>query len=146
MTTIKKQTNEFPVFGDVLADFFKEDIFRPSQAIVGKKIPAANILETSNKFSVQLAVPGFNKDNFILEVIENTLHISSKNDNYEAKQSEDTKYTLKEFNYTNFKRSFTLPENANKNAINANYFDGILEVNIEKIIPQKEIPIQIKVS
>lgn len=146
MATLKKHINEFPVFGDVLADIFKEDIFSPSKLVVGKKIPAANILEDDLRFTIQLAIPGFNKDNFDILLNENVLTITSKKAGKKHELSADTNFTLKEFDYNSFTRSFNLPENADRSGITANYFDGILEVNITKLIPQIETPIRIKVS
>jgi len=90
-------------------------------------MPKANILEEKNGYVIELAVPGFSRGDFNLEVNENVLTISVN--------SEDTKeYTdalkRREYSYTAFTRSWNLPEGVSANMIDAAYSAGILTVNI----------------
>lgn len=51
-------------------------------------------------------------------------------------QNKPQRYTRREFSYTSFQRSFTLPETVEAEQISANYQDGILTINVPKQ-PQK---------
>jgi HSP20 family protein len=95
-------------------------------------LPAVNIMENEKDFTLELSVPGRKKEDFNIEIDDNVLTISS-----EVKSEEETtekNYTRKEFGYSSFKRSFTLPDTVNADAIEANYENGILTF----VLPKKE--------
>lgn len=94
------------------------------------RIPAVNITETEKDFSIELAAPGLKKDDFKINVDKNIISIAVEAG--DSKDTEDKIYSKKEFNYTSFSRSFTLPETVNYNNIDAGYEDGILKVKIGK--------------
>jgi HSP20 family protein len=71
-------------------------------------IPAVNIVEQKDSYEVSLAAPGMKKDDFNIDVEGSTLFISAEKK--EEKEEKDEKYTRKEFNYSSFARSFTLPD------------------------------------
>ena len=60
------------------------------------------------------------------------LTISSEKE--ETKEEKDKKFTRKEYNYSSFSRSFSLPEEINKEKIEAYYEDGVLKITL----PRKE--------
>ena len=93
--------------------------------------PAVNIKENENDFSLELAAPGFSKDDFTLKVEKDVLNISAKKESNEETKDE-SKLLRREFSYRSFKRSFTLPDRVNSDGIEARYTDGILLVNIPK--------------
>lgn len=95
-------------------------------------MPAVNITENKADFQVSMAVPGMKKDDFRIDVDGNMLTISSKKE--ETKEEKDKKFTRKEYNYSSFSRSFTLPEEINKEKIEARYEDGVLHITL----PRKE--------
>jgi len=129
MTLIKKnRTHGFPFFMDELLNSeFKSHNHR------NENVPAVNIKEVESGFELELAAPGFKKEEFNLEVDNDTLIISSEHE--EEKKDIDSKFTRREFSYTKFRRSFNLPENVDQNKISANYNHGVLQVSI----PQKEV-------
>jgi HSP20 family protein len=95
-------------------------------------VPAVNITENKDNYHVSLAAPGLKKDDFNIAVDGNMLTISSeKEDN---KEETDKKFTRKEYSYSSFSRSFTLPEEINKENIEATYVDGVLNISL----PRKE--------
>lgn len=116
------------------------DFFRPwnewydGDALLGQmaKIPAVNITEQNHEYLVSLAVPGMKKDDFKIDVDGNMLTISSEKE--ETKEEKEKKFTRKEYNYSSFSRSFTLPEEVNKEKIEAKYENGILQI----ALPRKE--------
>jgi HSP20 family protein len=81
---------------------------------------------------VELAAPGMKKEDFKVEIDNNTLLISSEKQEEKEESRKKDNYLRKEFNYQSFFRSFTLPEYIDENKIQANYKDGILHVEIAK--------------
>ncbi len=72
-----------------------------------------------------------------------TISSETKNDSEENKDG----YKRKEFSYTSFCRSFQIPENVNREKIEANYKDGILSVSLPKFEEEKnKISRQVKIS
>ena len=96
------------------------------------QVPAVNITEQKDDYLVSLAVPGLKKDDFKIDVEGNMLTISSEKE--ETKEEKDKKFTRKEYNYSSFSRSFSLPEEINKEEIEASYEDGVLKISL----PRKE--------
>jgi HSP20 family protein len=108
-------------------------------------LPAVNIKETDNAYLLDFAAPGYKKDDFIIEINNDVLTVSSekKIENVE----EDENFTKKEFSYESFTRSFNLPELVEGDKIKATYKNGILEIKIPKKEEAKPKPVkQIKVS
>lgn len=95
-------------------------------------IPAVNITEHKDQYQVSLAVPGMKKADFKIGVDGNILTITSEKE--ESKEEKEKKFTRKEYNYTSFSRSFTLPEEVNREKIEAEYEDGVLKITL----PRKE--------
>lgn len=93
-------------------------------------MPAVNIMETKDDFNVSLAVPGMKKEDFNIDLDGNMLTISCEKE--EKKEEKEAKYTRKEYNYSSFSRSFTLPEGVNQEKIDAHYEDGILKMTLPK--------------
>jgi len=118
----------FPTFFDDLIgrefmpDFFEADGF--------KSLPAVNIIEGDDNYTIEVAAPGLEKKDFHIELENNCLTISSEKE----QKSEETreKFARKEFSYSSFRRSFILPETVNNEKIQANYKDGILYVKVPK--------------
>ena len=95
-------------------------------------VPAVNITENKDSYLVSLAAPGMKKDDFKIDVDGNMLTISSEKE--ESKEEKDKKFTRKEYNYSSFSRSFALPDEINREKIEAKYEDGVLKISL----PRKE--------
>jgi HSP20 family protein len=93
-------------------------------------LPAVNIVEQKNEYLVSLAAPGLKKDDFKIDVNGNMLTISSEKE--ESKEEKDKKFTRKEYSYSSFSRSFTLPEEINQEKIEAKYEDGVLKISLPR--------------
>ena len=119
----------------VFDDFFNADFPTMAPAtrrVFNGNVPAVNVKETEDDFQLELAAPGFKKEDFKVEVDEGVLTISVEK---EAKTEEDNDgYTRREFRYESFQRRFTLPETADDAGISAQYTDGILNI----VLPKKE--------
>lgn len=130
---LTKATERMPAFFD---DFFKpwNEWFDNGKDLWGRSmtVPPVNITENKDDFLVSLAVPGMKKDDFRIDVEGNMLTISSAKE--ESKEEKDKKFTRREYSYSSFSRSFTLPDEVNKEKIEAKYEDGILKL----MLPRKE--------
>jgi HSP20 family protein len=114
---------DFPsFFNDVLEHLVKDEKVN--------WMPAVNITERENDYKIDLAVPGLDKKDFNIEIENNQIVVWGERK--EEKLEEKEKATKREFQYGSFKRSFTLPETADAEKINASYNNGVLSVSIAK--------------
>lgn len=116
----------------VFNDFFKpwNDWFDGGSWNRELSIPAVNIVEQKDDYQVSLAVPGMKKEDFAIEMEGNMLTISSEKE--ETKDENDKRYNRREYNYSSFSRSFTLPEDVMQDKIDAKYEDGVLRLTLPK--------------
>jgi HSP20 family protein len=132
MTLVKFNNNKganalMPGFNDVFESIFNDTFFNDRMVA---RVPAVNISETAENYHLELAAPGLKKQDFKISLDRQVLHISVEQQN---ESSEDGKrFSKKEFSYTSFVRSFTLPELADHSRIEAAYEDGVLKVDIAK--------------
>lgn len=96
------------------------------------QVPAANIKETETDFKVELAAPGLEKEDFNISVEEDVLTISSEKKHSSETQDENERFTRREFTYSSFSRSFTLPDEVKHDEISAAYADGVLIISVPK--------------
>ncbi|MCF8307607.1 MAG: Hsp20/alpha crystallin family protein [Bacteroidales bacterium] len=103
-------------------------------------VPKSNIAEKDNEYAIEIAAPGLSKKDITIEIEDDVLAVKS-----EKKEDPDVQYTLKEFGYGNFERTFSLPEDIDQSNINASFEDGILTISLPKKeeveAPKKEITI-----
>ena len=85
-----------------------------------------------------MAIPGMNKSDFEISIDNKMLFISAEVENKNEETTDE--YSLREFGFSSFKRSFSLPETVDDAKINANYTDGILNVHIPKKEEAKQRP------
>ncbi len=119
----------------VFDDFFKPwNEWFDNGGLLGRvmNVPAVNITEQKDEYIVSLAAPGLKKEDFNISMDGNMLTISSEKE--ENKEEKDKKFNRKEYSYSSFSRSFTLPEEINKEKIEAKYEDGVLKISL----PRKE--------
>jgi len=96
------------------------------------EVPSVNIVEQKDAYNVSLAAPGLKKGDFNIDIDGNMLTISCEKE--ENKEEKEKKFTRREYNYTSFSRSFTLPEEINREKIDASYTDGVLHI----VLPRRE--------
>jgi HSP20 family protein len=104
-----------------------------------KTLPPVNLIESKESYTIELSVPGFNKDDFKIELDNFNLSVSlEKDDNLD----DTNHYNKREFNYSSFKRSFKLAKFSDIKKINASYVNGILSIQIAKT--KEAIPLPVK--
>ncbi|HTL10006.1 MAG TPA: Hsp20/alpha crystallin family protein [Chitinophagaceae bacterium] len=129
--TLSKVRNRVPA---AFNDFFKpwNEWFDNGGLLSGyTDMPAVNITENKDAYNVSLAAPGLKKNDFNIDIDGNMLTISSEKE--ESKEDKDKKFTRREYSYSSFSRSFTLPDEINKEKIEATYTDGVLHI----VLPRK---------
>lgn len=126
MNLIRKQP---PFFPSLIDDFINTD-WNLKVPSFSSTVPAVNIKELDSQFEIELAVPGMKKDDFEIEVEDGVLSISSTQE--EEQVNEKGKFTRREFSYSSFRRSFTLPDSVDPTKIDATYKEGVLLVLLPK--------------
>ncbi|SRX55425.1 Hsp20/alpha crystallin family protein [Aequorivita sp. CIP111184] len=109
-------------------------------------IPAVNITENFPNFVVELATPGLQKEDFTIEIEEDTLKIASKKVEKNKDENSDSRSLKQEFNYKGFERSFKLPENIKTEDIQAHYENGILKITLPKMEEKKALKKMVEIS
>ena len=123
-------------FDNSIADFVGSDFV--------KSQPSVNVIESDTQFNIEVAAPGLEKEDFNLSLDKDQLTISASKE--VKNEVNEEKYTRREFNYTSFKRSFTLPENVNINDITATYENGVLNITLPKKTEKAEVVKTINIS
>lgn len=151
----------FPGFNSFFGDFFDVDRFFPQVSMSSgmqqmRQHPAVNIIENDREFRIEVSAPGMRKEDFSIDMEENRLTISAER-KYEHEESSgeekggkgkgksdkaqggnNERYTRREFGYSQFSRSFMLPETVDPEKIQANYQDGILNLTLPKREEEKQ--------
>ena len=134
-------------FNNLMDDFFatvpsifRDDFVTPSF----RSFTPVNIKEAENDYVLEVVAPGFQKDDFKINLDNNTLTISA--DKKEETENNNEKFIRKEFKQQSFSRSFTIDEKTDAENISAKYVNGVLTLNLAKKQevkpPVKEISIQ----
>ena len=125
------------VFDDFFRDWSATNFSRTNTTL-----PAVNIKENDEAFTVKVAVPGMDKKDFKIDLDNNILTIQSEKE-FNTEDKNDN-YTRKEYSYQSFKRSFTLPKNVvDGDKITASYTNGELNISIPKLEEAKPKPIKL---
>jgi len=120
------------VFPETVEDFFApwNDWFRRNGLFNRATVPAMNISEENDHYKVTVAAPGLKKADFDIKVENNVLTISAASE--KEKEGGGSKFRRKEYSYSSFARSLTLPLDTDPDSIEASYDGGILTLNIPK--------------
>jgi HSP20 family protein len=130
-----------PGFSDVFDSFFNDNFFTDRMVT---RVPAVNISETENSYHVDLAAPGLKREDFKLNQERNVLTILVEQSS--DHQDNQKNYSKREYSYSSFVRSFTLPEGADDSKIEAVYTDGVLRIDIAKREEAKQVRRQIEIK
>jgi HSP20 family protein len=136
----------FPFMPTMVNDFFGgifNDDFLNKEVM--RYVPSVNISERADDFRIELAAPGYTKEDFKIEADNGVLTISSEKQ--AEKKNENDRYTRREFSYSSFSRSFSMPEHVDAEKISAEYNNGLLTLTLPKRDEAKKKPLrEIKIS
>jgi len=140
MTLVKfKRPTRLPWYDNMFTDLMRSDRLLTDDFFGEKEwIPAMNIKELKDYYEIEVAAPGFNKEDF--EIIYENGSIRIFVEHKDEMEDKEEAFTRREFNYQSFTRSFTLPENVNEDKkIKATYEHGILKLVLGKL-KETEVP------
>ena len=121
-----------------LTDFFNDFFENKALEKVTGTAPAMNVLENEKEYKLEVAAPGMCKDDFKVHLNKDgNLVIEMEKKDCGCKGKEDDKkecrYLRKEFSYSKFSQTLLLPDNADKENIEAQVNNGVLKVVIPKL-------------
>ena len=118
-----------PIPFDNFIDQFINESY-PGDRMAQEFTPKVDIAESDKSFEIQLQLPGIPKDQIDITIERDQITVSGER-NIE-KNEKGKKFNSIESHFGAFKRSFTLPEDINKDKIKANHTHGILIIEIPK--------------
>ena len=115
-------------------DFFNTD-WMPR---MNSTAPAVNVKENKDEYEMQLAAPGLKKEYCRISIDDEgnlNVKIENKFENKEENKKDEKKehYLRREFSYSNYEQSYTLPEDVDKEKMSAKVEDGILNITLPKL-------------
>jgi HSP20 family protein len=116
-------------FDRLMGSFFGESPLAPARASYSR-VPAVDVRETENGYTVEAELPGLDEKNVEVHVEGRNLTIESKEE--EKTEKEEARYVIRERRSTTFRRSFSLPDDADPATIAAKFKNGVLELDIKK--------------
>ena len=128
--------NTLPSLSSWMDDIFSKSFGNEfmSNFNTGMTLPAVNVKDTDDEYVVEMAVPGLQKSDFDINLDNQLLSISAETTTETNEGNDNDNYTRREFGYSSFKRSFSLPDSVETDKISAKYDEGILKV----VLPKRE--------
>lgn len=146
MTLVKLNQRPFEkTFNSLFEDFFQSfpSGFSGADTNANGFIPA-NIRETADGYHLELVAPGFDKQDFKVNIDKNILTVSAEKKSEEKKEEE--KMIRREYSFRSFSRSFTLNDTIDAAKIAAKYDNGVLAVQLPKKEEVKVMPKEITIQ
>ncbi|GHV81113.1 molecular chaperone Hsp20 [Spirochaetia bacterium] len=144
---IENALNDFDRY---MESFFGESPLTPALRNYSTE-PAVDIREAADAYVLEAELPGYDEKNIEVHVDGGVLTIETKQEdkterNVSPKKDEkatEERYVIRERRSASFSRSFKLPENADMEAITANFKNGLLSLEIKKRAETKKRVIRI---
>ena len=115
----------------IFNDFFDNDWIERANT----NAPAINVSESEKEYCVEVAAPGMSKEDFNINLDEDSNLIISMEKKSEDKH-DDKRYLRHEFSYTKFQQAMILPDDVDKDAISAEVNNGVLDIRLPKLVKQ----------
>tara|TARA_R110002072_G_scaffold287464_3_gene453119 strand:+ start:21713 stop:22198 length:486 start_codon:yes stop_codon:yes gene_type:complete len=154
MTLVANKKRRLPVFGNtsIFQHPLLNDVMDPAKELLNMDpffnrlslpeidfTPAVNVKEQKNNFKIEVAAPGFSKEDFDITIKDGMLNLTAEKENKSEEEKEG--YVKKEFSFNRFNRAMTLPESIDEDKdVKAIYKDGILHLTLLKKEDVKAIP------
>ena len=131
MMPMMRSNNWIPA---VFNDLFNTE-FLPK---VSATAPAINVKESDKAYTVELAAPGMKKEDFNVHINdEGNLVVKMESKNEAKEEDKNTRYLRREFSYSKFEQTLILPDDVKKDAISAKVENGVLTVELPKLVEEK---------
>ncbi len=132
MMPARKSQNWLP---GIFNDFFGNEWVEKTNSAS----PAINIKESENEYKVEVAAPGMTKDDFSIKIdADNQLIVLMEKKEEHKDENKKERYLRREFAYTQFQQIMILPDNVEKDKIEAKVENGVLQIDI----PKKQIAVE----
>lgn len=119
---------------EVFNDFFNTD-YMPR---INATAPAINVIENENGYRVELAAPGMKKEDFDVNIDhEGNLTIKMECKRETKEEDKKSRYLRREFAYSKYSQTLILPEDVDKDKIGARVEDGVLTIELPKIVKEE---------
>ena len=123
--------NEQNWLPEIFNDFFDTNWMAKANATA----PAINVLDNEKSYELELAAPGLTKDDFKVSLDEEgNLSIDMEKKVDEKADKKHGHYLRREFSYSKYQQIMTLPDDADREKIEAKVENGVLLVNIPKVV------------
>ena len=140
MLPVMNSKNWFPTVFD---EFFNNDWMPKVQATA----PAINVKENSNEYTMEFAVPGIRKEYCRVNLNnEGNLEVYIENKLEHKEENKKEHFLRREFSYSNYQQTYTMPEDVEKDHIAAKAENGVLSITMPKKQVEEKKQIQRKIE
>lgn len=136
MTLITFNNQRRPAFIPSMENMFNNFFGSEISKDFAVHMPSVNISESDNSYSIEAKAPGFDKNDFKIEVEEGILTVSGEHK--QENTSEEKNFVHKEFNFGSFTRRFKLTDSVDEDKIDAKYENGILKIELPKKVAAEQ--------
>ena len=101
--------------------------------------PAINVIENEKEYELELAAPGLSKEDFKIQLDSEgnlVINMEKKTENKEKEGGKKGRFLRREFSYEKFHQSLVLPDDVDREKIEAKMENGVLNVHLPKIVKE----------
>ena len=132
MTLARRNQNWLP---SIFNDFFDNDWMERTSATA----PAINVKDSKDEFLIEVAAPGMTKDDFNVHIEgDDSLVICMEKKNESKEEKKETRFLRREFSYSQFQQTMILPDDVDKEKIEAKMENGVLHINLPKLSVEQQ--------
>ncbi len=139
--------NELSLFNTLFNDGLAFDI---SCGRGTGSMPKVDVKQTKDNYQFQIDLPGMTQDDIDISIKENTLTVASVQEEEKTEEKSEEKnrevFLIRERAPFSFKRSFTLPRDADSSNAEASFVNGVLSIKIARRPEEQPKKIAIKVA
>ncbi|HET7580488.1 MAG TPA: Hsp20/alpha crystallin family protein [Bacillales bacterium] len=130
---MSSKNDKFPKFDKRALNEWMDTLFRdPFQRLLDAKSFRVDMLEYESAFVVEAELPGFQRDQIGIEVLDSALKISARHDEISEETNDNEYYYRRERSFGQFERMIPMPFRINPKQTTAEYHNGILRITIPK--------------
>ena len=126
-----RKLNSHRLFPDFFNDFLETAV--PEKCT---NAPAINVKENDLGYKIELAVPGMTKDDFKIHINKDgnlVVEMEKKKEDKCNEEKKEFKYLRQEFCYCKFHQTLALPDNVDREKIEAYVKNGVLKIKVPKL-------------
>ncbi len=122
-------------FPTLFSDFVNND----EMPRVNCTAPAVNVMESEKAYTMELAAPGIKKEYCRINLDEEgNLSVAIENKMEHKEEEKKQHYLRREFSYSNYEQTYTLPDDVNREGIEAKVENGILTITLPKVTKEEK--------